>query len=324
MNPKGKSFLTDIEIFSNLNSEELSQVESILEKRTTVEGEVLFREGDPGKEMFIVKEGVVSIIVTLSDGEELTISRIEGGNFFGDMSIFEQAPRSATCRCESKTELYTLKDQAFFDLMDSHPQIAAKVLYRMLNITAERLHHTGNFLSDMVKWGEDARKRAVTDQFTGLFNRRYLDSTLEEQLREATMRKSAFSLAMIDLDHFGDLNNEYGEQAGNDVILVAVEVFKQVFEDEDILGRYGGDEFTCIFPGQTGEEALKKCSVVCAALRKHPILEGYKGTMKNITSSIGVAEYPRHGKSVKEVQEAADSALYRAKEAGRDRAEKVV
>lgn len=323
MKQKEKSFLKDIEIFSNLQEEELALVESILEKRTAQAGEVLFREGDPGKEMFIVKEGVVPIIVTLSDGEELTISRIEGGNFFGEMSIFEQAPRSATCRCESKSVLYSLKDRAFFNLMDSHPETATKILYRMLNITAERLQNTGNFLTDMVKWGEDARKRAVTDQFTGLFNRRYLDSTLEEQVREAIMRKTMFSLAMIDLDHFGDLNKEYGEQVGNDVILAAVEVFKNEFDDDDILGRYGGDEFTCIFPGQSGKEALKKCTAVCASLRKHPILEEYKGSMKKITSSIGVAEYPHHGKSVKEIQEAADSALYRAKEAGRDRAEKV-
>ena len=112
------------------------------------------------------------------------------------MSIFDNSPRSATCRTKEKSSLLSLKGPDFFALMETHPEIAVKTMYRMLNITTERLKNTGNFLSDMVQWGAEARKRAVTDDFTGLFNRRFFDSTIEDKFTEASLNRKPLSVAM--------------------------------------------------------------------------------------------------------------------------------
>ena len=316
-----EDFLRSIDIFSELKDEELSILGRVMGEEIFDTGEVLFREQENGDELFLVAQGKISISVNLPDGGELEISEIGKGNFFGEMAIFEQAPRSATCTAKERSRLVSLRRDHFYELIRSHPRIATEIMYKMLNITTERLRNTNNFLSDMVQWGEKARQRAVTDEFTGLYNRRFLEDALEEKFSRARVRNEQLALAMVDLDYFGKLNNEYGEEVGDTVILTAVSVFRAVFGEEDILVRYGGDEFTVIMPGSGSEEAYAKCGTVCAQLRNSDLLEGSNGRIRQVTSSIGVAVFPDHAKSVKKLMDKADSALYKAKELGRNRAQ---
>ena len=311
--------LKEIEIFSDLGEEEIAVLRSVMNEHAIQEGDVLFRQNQEGSEVYIVLDGSIGISVKLPDGKELEISEVRSGNFFGEMSIFEDSHRSATCRAKEKSLLLSLHKNEFFRLMETHSSIAARILYRMLVITTSRLKNTGNFLSDMVQWGEEARKRAITDDFTGLYNRRFLEDALNEQLSEARVRRQKLSLAMVDLDHFGTLNKEYGEKKGDEVILAAVTVFNTVFRDGGILVRYGGDEFTFILPRTDAAEALSKCEKVCSGLRELPVLDGMPGSIRRLTSSIGIACFPDHGESMAALLERADKALYKAKEAGRNR-----
>ncbi len=116
-------------------------------------------------------------------------------------------------------------------------------MQRMLNTATGRLQKTGAFLSDMVKWGENARIRAVTDDFTGLYNRRFFDEAIVDMVTESIRAGEPLSLVILDLDRFGLLNSEYGESIGDEVILSVIPVFVAAFGKEDILARYGGDEF---------------------------------------------------------------------------------
>ena len=315
-----ESSLKRIEIFSELTGREFAVVRSILKQKEYRQGEIIFHQNDAGNELYIVDRGRIAIEVQLPDGQKLEISEIESGNFFGEMSIFEDAPRSATCTTKEDSSLFSLDKTDFFNCMEKHPRIAAKMMYRMLNITASRLKNTDNFLSDMVQWGETARRRSVTDDFTGLYNRRFLDDALEEQLSRAKMDKNPVAVAMVDLDHFGTLNKEYGEQTGDKIIHSAVEVFRSVCNSKDILIRYGGDEFTFIMPGRSGVNSKYVCDTICTQLTKLDLLSQRNGSMKKITSSIGIAVYPDHGKTEKTILDKADAALYRAKEEGRNRA----
>ncbi len=316
---KAEEFLHTIEIFQDLSGEELRVIRSLMGESEIGPGHILFHQNDDGEELFLVKEGRIAITVKLPDGQDLELSEISGGSFFGEMSIFEEEPRSATCSAKEPSSLLRLNKRDFYRLIETHPEIATKVMYRMLAITAQRLNNTGNFLSDMVQFGENARKRAVTDEFTGLYNRRFLEDALEEQFSQAKMRKRALTIAMFDLDHFGTLNKEYGEKSGDDVILAAVAVFNSIFSGDAILVRYGGDEFTFILYDTPAEKAKELCDRVCGELRKLDILEGLGGEITRITSSIGIASYPEHAKSVKKLMEKADGALYKAKENGRNR-----
>jgi len=313
------SFLQKVDIFSPLDSDELSR---ILPSFTVIDEEAeqtLFREGDEGNEMYIVVSGSVATTVSLPDGTRFEIATFGPGDFFGEMSVFEQAPRSATCTTREHSRLLSLHERDFFTFLTQHSQSAIKIMYRMLNITAGRLMNTGQFLSDMVQWGEGARKRAITDEMTGLFNRRFLDDSIEVQFRRAENEGRPMTVVMVDLDRFREINEAYGHNAGDEVILAVAPVFKRIMKPTDILARYGGDEFTFVLPDTDTEEGLIRARAICEEVRSLPVLEKWNGKLTRITTSQGLATYPRHAKDLKTLRERADQALYQAKEQGRDR-----
>ncbi|MFW6249752.1 MAG: GGDEF domain-containing protein [Alkalispirochaetaceae bacterium] len=312
------SFLKEVDIFSPLSDEERDLIASVLTVHEYDPGEALFREGEAGTEMFILRQGEIGIEMESSGGEAMEIASLTAGDFLGEMSIFEDAPRSATCRSKGHTVLYALSMDEFSRLMEERPLVAIRVMNRMLRIVASRLHRSSAFLSEMVQWGESARRRSITDEFTGLFNRRFFDDALETQFSRARERGEPLSFVMIDLDHFNQLNNAYGHDVGDEVIKAASEVFKSRFAEEDIVARYGGDEFAALLPGTSGEEAFKRCEEIRSAVAGLELLAELKGPVSRVTTSQGVASFPEHGADIKSVWEAADRALYVAKERGRN------
>jgi len=206
---------------------------------------------------------------------------------------------------------------AYDRLAKDRPDVAVGIMRRMLAITAGRLLDTGSFLTQMVQWGESARKRAVTDEATGLFNRRFLDDSLESLYSKAAVERKPFAVAMFDLDHFGDLNRAHGQAFGDEVIVAASGAMRRAFREGDILVRYGGDEFTFVMPGADGTKALELCRGLCREIRA---IEFPKKPEVRISASVGAASYPEHAADLEALKAAADKALYHAKEMGRDRA----
>ncbi|HDP81344.1 MAG TPA: GGDEF domain-containing protein [Spirochaetes bacterium] len=313
------SFLQTVDIFSTLSKDEIGSLVGVLAPVSKKKGEALFSQGDSGEELFIVKTGRVTSTIELPDGKERVVAEFGSGDFFGEMAIFENAPRSATCRAGEDSTLCRLHQNDFFSFIKSDPRIAIKIMYRMLHITTQRLQNTGGFLSEMIRWGNDARRRAITDELTGIYNRRYLDEALEEHYLGARARAGVFSLGMVDLDHFREINECYGHETGDRLILEVVEVFKKHLRPADIVARYGGDEFSVIFPDTPPAEAWKIAEAVRVEVEKLSLLEGLGGPMKRVTTSQGIASYPSDADSVKGLREKADQSLYRAKEEGRNR-----
>lgn len=312
--------LRDLDIFSSLDDESMIRVRRLMIRHSVPAGWVLFREGDEGHQMYIVMSGTVAISIRTDDGSELEVARVGEGSFFGEMSILEKDVRSATCSTVDDCVLLSLDSAGFRKLMKKEPAAAINIMQKMLNTAAGRLQNTGTFLSDMVKWGEGARMRAVTDMFTGLYNRRFFDEALNDAVLATSMGAPRFSLVMLDLDRFGTLNAEYGEKTGDAAIKAAVPVFREAFADTDILCRYGGDEFAFILPDIGGSAALERSRRAGEEIRKLKLLDGLEGSVQKLTASIGIAECPIHGETVIELLDRADRALYSAKEAGRDRA----
>lgn len=311
-------FLQDVDIFSPLTDEERSSIAGVLTPHEYEAGDALFYQGEQGTEMFIVREGSIAIEMETDAGETIEIATLAEGEFLGEMSLFEDAPRSATCRSKGKSFLYGLSMDEFSRLMAERPSVAIKVMNRMMRIVAERLQRSSAFLSGMVQWGESARKRSITDEFTGLFNRRFLDEALETQFSRAEEKGDPLSFVMIDLDHFNELNEEYGHEVGDEVIRAASTVFKEHFAEEHIVARYGGDEFAALLPGTTGEEAWKTCEAIRAAVEELPILLEQGGSISKVTTSQGVASFPKDASEKRALWDAADKALYAAKERGRN------
>jgi diguanylate cyclase (GGDEF)-like protein len=318
---EARSFLHRVAIFRTLSEEELDRIAVHLEPVSADEDELLFSEGEEGDELFVVRRGTVAATVGLPDGGEQEVARFGEGDFFGEMSIFERAPRSANCRAAAGTELYRLGERDFHGLLRREPDIAIKVMYEMLRITSARLENTSGFLGDMVRWGEDAKKRAVTDEFTGLFNRRFLDESLSGMFQRAKSSRRPLSLVMLDLDHFNSVNQTYGQAVGDEVIAAVVPVFRSVYRDTDVLCRYGGDEFTFALPDTDAATAQELCERARTQIEELTVLADRGGPITRVTTSQGVAAFPEHANDLQTLSARADEALYAAKTAGRNRVE---
>jgi diguanylate cyclase (GGDEF)-like protein/PAS domain S-box-containing protein len=163
---------------------------------------------------------------------------------------------------------------------------------------------------------ESLRSQAIRDPLTGLFNRRYLEETLGRELGRVKRVGAPLGVIMMDLDHFKQYNDTFGHSAGDELLSALGILLKSQIRGEDIACRYGGEEFLLILPGASVSIALERAEILRQAVKEmHRHHQGLKPT----TLSLGVAVYPDHGDTGLQLIRSADAALYRAKQAGRDR-----
>ncbi len=163
---------------------------------------------------------------------------------------------------------------------------------------------------------EEIEKRAVTDQLTGLYNHRYFHQALEQEFVRAKTARSSFSLIMIDLDFFKELNDTYGHLLGDMFLRRVGEAVRSTVRESDIPSRYGGDEFALILPGTALAGAKVVADKIFSSVKLID-LEVPHGRVSGRTVSVGVAALSPDCRTPKELFDHADQALYVAKENGR-------
>ena len=163
----------------------------------------------------------------------------------------------------------------------------------------------------------ELREQAVRDSLTGLFNRRFLEETLERELSAAARSRSNLTIILLDLDFFKDFNDEFGHEAGDAVLRVLGSLLRGNTRLSDVACRYGGEEFILVLPGASAEIALERAEDIRTAFAASEII--FRGRVLQATLSAGVAAYPTHGGRGDELIRAADAALYGAKRSGRNR-----
>ncbi len=168
-----------------------------------------------------------------------------------------------------------------------------------------------------IKLRDALRTQSVRDALTGLYNRRYLEEMLEREVRRAGRAQQSLGILMIDLDHFKTFNDSYGHEAGDAVLRETGASLTKGIRAEDFVCRFGGEEFVVILPTADLESALARAERLRLKMRELTIVHQGK-SMGMITISVGVAAFPQHGTSPKELMAAADTALYEAKHRGRD------
>jgi len=167
------------------------------------------------------------------------------------------------------------------------------------------------------KYTHDLEYYAAHDPLTGLYNQRLFNDLLEYEVKRSTHHKYPFSLFVIDCDNFKPINDGYGHAFGDIFLQEFARLLDENKRDEDILARYGGDEFTLILPEADTKEALEVAHKIGKAVEDFKILatdQKYVG----VTVSIGVATYPEHAKNPKELFLIADDMMYKAKEQGKN------
>ncbi len=161
------------------------------------------------------------------------------------------------------------------------------------------------------------REQAIRDALTNLFNRRYLEDTLERELARAAREGYPLCIVMMDIDHFKVVNDTYGHEAGDLVLKTLADMVTKQSRQGDFVCRYGGEEFVLVMPNITVEVAKERVGSLHRSIAAHYIPFGRFNL--NVTVSMGISSFPTQGGTKEDLLRAADRALYAAKNAGRNR-----
>ena len=159
---------------------------------------------------------------------------------------------------------------------------------------------------------------AIRDHLTGLFNRLYMEETLHREISRARRQGSGMGVVMLDLDHFKMFNDTYGHTAGDELLRAFAQLLNNNVREEDVVCRYGGEEFLIIMPGASHEVVKSRAELIRQETAELKIYF-QKNMLSSTTVSIGIAFFPDHGGKEEQIIAVADQALYRAKAEGRDR-----
>jgi diguanylate cyclase (GGDEF)-like protein len=164
---------------------------------------------------------------------------------------------------------------------------------------------------------QELLEQSIRDPLTGLYNRRYLNETLEREIVRARRENDKFSVIISDIDHFKMINDTYGHQVGDQFIVAIANLQQKHTRSSDIVCRYGGEEFLLVLPGTSMDLAVKRAEEIrlkCAELNIQHEGKGLSATM-----SFGVATYPDNGDDADEIIIKADNAMYQSKQSGRNK-----
>jgi diguanylate cyclase (GGDEF)-like protein len=188
----------------------------------------------------------------------------------------------------------------------------------------EQLVSTANHFAQVIEVSRLTRSvglLALTDGLTGLFNRRYMDIRLEEEISRSQRHHRRFSLILADVDHFKQINDTWGHATGDLVLQEVSRLLVENLRETELVFRYGGEEFLVVLPEAALAQATSAAQRLREAIERHPFQTVDGSTTLHVTFSAGVAEYPIHGADKSTLLAAADQALYLAKQRGRNRVE---
>ena len=185
----------------------------------------------------------------------------------------------------------------------------------------DRMKALGQEINSLSRELKKAKAEALTDALTGLSNRKAFDQLIVGLSRKSSLGNHTFALLLLDIDDFKKINDTYGHQVGDDILVLIGEKCRENVRSNDFIGRYGGEEFVMVLPSSSLKNAVKKGRQLKKAIEK--IRYKYRmdgensGITLRITVSIGVSAFKK-GDTVKHIIERADKALYAAKDAGKN------
>jgi diguanylate cyclase (GGDEF)-like protein len=169
-----------------------------------------------------------------------------------------------------------------------------------------------------MKLREKLQELSVRDDLTGLFNRRYMEETLQREFIQSQRSKRPIGVVILDVDFFKQFNDTYGHKAGDIVLVELAGLLSNTIRKGDIVCRYGGEEFLIIMPGISASTTMERAETVRTRVERELKII-YNDEWLPITISLGAAAFPDHGRTPEDVIKAADDALYKAKDDGRNR-----
>ena len=306
-----RSLLEGLELFKGVSADDLHELLQRCERRDIAGGELLLSPGSRNDYVFIVLSG--SLNVHVGSEETPILATMEAGACVGEMSIIEDRDPSAYVIAAEDTHMLVIHQSVLWEMVDASHEFAKNLLV----VLSERVRSHNRVIADSYGEMRKFERHATTDALTGLANRHAMERLFPLEIADCNERSQPVAFIMIDVDNFKSFNDMFGHIAGDRVLSSVSNILRTQFRPNDLLVRYGGDEFAVLLPGVD----LKQALVIAERARISVCGETGDGSDSliqiPIKISMGVAELSE-GATMDRLIRDADAALYRAKHAGRN------
>jgi diguanylate cyclase (GGDEF)-like protein len=274
-------------------------------------GEILLSPRSTNDDLYIVLSGLLSVHLDSPDSD--LIATINVGECAGEMSLFDEGAPSAYVVAADDSRILKITGEIVWDMIDNCDGFARNFLY----LTASRMRTSNRTMSNSRRIQQHYESRANIDSLTRLHNRRWIDQYLPQAFETSIAGEAPICLMMVDIDHFKKYNDDNGHLAGDACLKAVAEAIRVSLRPNDLLGRYGGEEFVILLP----DTNIKDSEIVAKRIKDEVEKTAIKGNnleaLPPVTVSIGVSG-AKPGSFYEDLFKTADTALYKAKESGRN------
>lgn len=279
--------------------------------RNLLPSDVLLEPTCSNSDIFVVLSG--ELIVSSDLGETAPLAHLRSGECVGEVSIIDNQTPSAYVVAASATCLLVVPQMAFWRMMTKMPKLALN----LMNILVERFRKNNKVLLESIEMQRRYRDLSETDLLTGMHSRSWCMDVFPKQLDLCERIGQPLALAMLDIDHFKHVNDQYGHSEGDIVLKKIGHTLLNNLRDTDLLSRFGGEEFIVMMPATPLSNAIMTMERLRKIVAAMPIVLSDSREI-HCTVSIGLAGWQR-GVLIEELISFADQAMYQAKEGGRNR-----
>lgn len=306
-----RALLDRLRLFAGVPTAEVNDLLRRCDRRDLATGEVLLSPGHPNEHVYVVLSGLLSVHV--GDLSTQPVAIMESGSCVGEMSIIESRDPSAYVVAAEPSHLLAIHKTILWQMVDASHAFAKNLLI----VLSERVRSHNRVIAK--SYGELRRieRHATTDALTGLGNRHSMQADFPRRIRDCLAKGRPAALIMIDVDNFKPFNDRFGHIAGDRALKAVADTLKQTFRPDDMIVRYGGDEFAVLLPGADGDAATIIADRVRRAVTGRTDKSDDSLIRIPLRISMGVADLDEAG-DLDGLIRAADAALYRAKHSGRD------
>lgn len=295
--------LSRVPLLADLDPAELETLAARTHRETFRTGDTIVEIGMPGRSLYLVVEGRVQVVYP-SRNSDFELARLGPGDFFGEMALLNDKPRSATVRAIEPVDALVLDKEDFRRVVAETHGMALHLL-AALSVRIRNADEQISSLSD----------QAVHDPLTRLLNRRAFHERLAEEVDRHRRYGSGFSMILLDLDRFKSINDTLGHTAGDRVLGWVGRILLEHTRAADTPFRIGGEEFAVLCPATEPDMARHAADRLVAVISEARLPSGLD---LRVTMSAGYASCPAHATTFEDLYYTADRALYRAKESGRN------
>ncbi len=281
--------LEKAELFSPFSGDELSFFVQRAERLPLAAGQALFAEGDRAESLYVVISGSIEIVAR----DQSILAQFVSGDSLGELEFLTKGGRNATARAleDSLVLAFPAKGRDMEESLAERPAMAARILYSFLTVIAGRIRKANSLVKENSPLVRELKRQVYGDKLTGLLNRAYLEENLARNFG------SSLALIMLKPDNFKDVNDRFGHEAGDAVLIrMANDLAAFSLGRGGTAVRYEGNEIALFYPGMGREGARLEAEAVrdrVAALDISPVTGD---PSLRLSASLGVALFPEHGR----------------------------